>query len=171
MESIDIGCGPKKIEGCFGLDIYPYPEVDLVHDLNQAPWPIDTNAYSKVYSRHVIEHVMDIVAYLKEIHRISKPDAEVYIETPHFSSVNSWTDPTHLRHLSAFWFEPFLQGQYLADQVGGFELIKTEVTFGKSLRARMGSWWSSVRGLKKWEKNLAFIYPGMDIKTWLRVKK
>ncbi|UCH07499.1 MAG: hypothetical protein JSV55_00415, partial [Deltaproteobacteria bacterium] len=38
--NLDIGCGPAKADGFIGLDIRDLPGVDLVHDLNEIPWPI-----------------------------------------------------------------------------------------------------------------------------------
>jgi len=48
------------------------------------------------------------------------------------------------------------------------ELVSTQVTFGRGLRAKLGQFLVTVRGLEKWEKNAAFRYPGIDIKTVLR---
>lgn len=88
--SIDLGCGPNKVENCFGVDSYQFEEVDLVCDLNKFPWPIEDDSFEVVYARQIIEHVDDAVGFLKEIHRIAKNDAEVHIETPHFSAASSW---------------------------------------------------------------------------------
>ncbi len=168
---LDLGCGSKKTPGAFGVDIYPYPGVDQVMDLNKFPWALPDNSFTEIYCRHIIEHVADVAAFMREIHRISASGARLVIETPHFSSVNSWTDPTHVRHLSAQWYTSFLPGQYLAAQCGAFELINSNVTFGKSLRNVIGKWIARLIGIKKWEKTYAFSYPGMDIQTELRVIK
>jgi len=167
----DLGCGPNKVSGAFGIDHFKYPGVDLVADLNETHWKIPDNSFGELHSRHVIEHVKDVVLFMKEIHRISKPGGLVHISTPHFSSVNSYEDPTHLRHMSAHWYEFMLDGKYMNSRVATFELVSTRVTFGKSLQAQIGSWIVSARGLKKWEKSLAFVFPGMDIQTTLRVLK
>ncbi len=170
MKTLDIGCGLNKTPNSVGMDIHAYPGVDIVHNLETYPWPSKDSEYERVVCRHVIEHIDDIASFMKEIHRIVKNKGEVYFETPHFSSINSWIDPTHKKHLSYQWYKLFTEG-YLSQQTGRFELIKSEVTFGKSLRAFLGKLYAQIRGLEKWEKNSAFILPGMDIKTELKVSK
>ena len=168
---LDIGCGSDKYPGAFGIDIYPYEGVDQVVNVNEYPWELADNSFDKVVCSHIIEHIDDMTAFLREIHRITKPSGKVYIETPHFSSICSWSDPTHKAHLSSNWYEVATKDGYLSSQTGTFELISSEVTFGKSLRY----WWPKLlirlRGTFYWEKKYAFIYPARDIKTWLTVKK
>lgn len=169
--SIDLGCGPNKMPGAIGLDIHPYEGVDIVANLDQTPWALPASHFDVIRCSHVIEHVQNPAHLLKEIHRIARPGARLQVFTPHFSSVNSWSDPTHVRHLSCQWYEPFLKGSYLAAQTGEFELIATRVTFGKSLRCLIPKAIIKFLGLKHWEKHYAFMYPGTDIETELRVVK
>lgn len=168
---LDLGCGRNKAEGAFGVDIHPYTGVDQVLNVNETPWDLPNDYFESVRSLHVIEHVDNVVGFMKELHRVCKSDAEIYIETPHFSSCNSWNDPTHKAHFSSQWYKDFQTGGYLAAQAGDFQLIKSHVTFGRSWRAKIGSLISKIRGLEKWEKYSAFSYPGMDIQTTLKVKK
>lgn len=167
---IDIGCGSSKQPGSFGVDLHPYDGVDKTMNLDETPWDLPSSAFRKIYATHVIEHVEDIVTFMREIHRIATPGAEVVIVTPHFSSFNSWADPTHRRHMSSNWHELFDTG-YLAAQTGRFECVSSEVTFGQSFRNKLGALMVRMRGLRKWEKSRAFSYPGMDLKTTLRVVK
>lgn len=164
----DLGCGSSKTPGSVGVDIHPYPGVDVVCNLNGGNWPLKDGEFDKVIASHIIEHVSDMVLFMKEIHRILKPGGELVVYTPHFSSVNSWTDPTHIRHLSARWYRSFQKGEYLAAQAGTYELVDTRVTFGKSVRSKMAQFIVWLRGLDKWEKNAAFRYPGSDVQTILR---
>jgi len=170
LRILDIGCGSKKADGAVGMDIHAYPGVDIVHNLETYPWPVESNHFDRVICQHVIEHIDDVAKFMKELHRIGKNGATVEVTTPHFSSVNSWTDPTHKKHFSVQWYKLFTEG-YLIQQVGRYELVSSNVSFGKSLRAKIGSWISNMRGLEKWEKNHAFIYPGMDIFTVLKIQK
>lgn len=168
---LDLGCGSNKASGAYGVDIHPYDGVDQVLNVNEIPWSLPDSHFEKIRSLHVIEHVEDIVGFMKEIHRICKPGAEVYFETPHFSSINSWNDPTHKAHFSSQWYKELMTGGYLAAQAGDFELTTSKVTFGKSLRARIGAFIAWLKGTEKWEKYSAFSFPGMDIQTTLKVKK
>lgn len=167
---VDLCCGDKKREGALGVDLAPLPGIDIVHNLDQVPWPLKDNSASSILCEHGIEHVRDVVAFMSECHRILKDGGELKILTPHFSSYNSYTDPTHVRHLSAFWFRSFTEGGYLARNCK-FALHKTTVTFGKSFSAKVGRLIVCLRGLERWEKNSAFRYPGMDIETTLKAVK
>jgi SAM-dependent methyltransferase len=170
MRTLDIGCGSNKAPGAEGMDIFAYPGVDIVHNVQTSPWPVASGTYDRIICQHVIEHIDDVVEFMREIHRIAKNGATVEITTPHFSSLNSWVDPTHKKHLSLQWYKIFTEG-YLAAQSGTFQCIFSNVSFGKSLRANIGKFLVWLRGQEKWEKNHAFIYPGMDITTHLRVVK
>lgn len=170
--SIDLGCGPNKNPGCWGADHYPYPGVDMLFDLDVYPWPIKDNFFSKVFARHVIEHVFSIPDFMQEIHRISTDQAVVEIITPHFTSLDSWKDPTHRWHLSAEWYAPFCEpDKYLASQISRFEVIGSEVKFSSSLRNVIPKAICYFRGHKAWEKRHAFRYPAKNIHTTLRVVK
>lgn len=169
---IDLGCGPKKTPGSLGVDYYPYPGVDIVFDLNQGTWPLYDNQFEKVYAYHVIEHVKFIPSFLREIHRISRDQAQVHIVTPHFSSLDSWKDPTHRWHLSVEWFALFCEpDKYLASQISRFEVIGSEVKFSSSLRNVIPKAICYFRGHKAWEKRHAFRYPAKNIHTTLQVVK
>lgn len=167
----DLGCGPCKKPGAFGIDSHPFPEVDLVHNLDAGPVPLPDNCLSEIYCNHVIEHVTDPVATMAEIHRLCRSGSQVHINTPHFSCLDSWTDMTHKRHLSSQWPIPFLQGGYLAAQTGAFLLISVEVTFPRSVFSYIPRIMVALFGLRRWEKYYAFRYPAGEVKTILQVIK
>ena len=170
-ETVDLGCGPKKTEGALGVDAYPYPGVDVVADLNTTPWPLEDNRFDKINAFHIIEHVENVVSFLSEIHRIAKPGAQVKIITPHFSSLNSWGDPTHIRHLATTWQEPFMPGGYLMERTGKFALEYSKVKFGKSMRSWFPRIMIGLFGQASWEKHYAFIFPAVDMETVLKAVK
>ena len=88
-EILDIGCGQSKTPGAVGIDILPAPGVDIVHDLNRLPWPLEPNRFDAIICSHVLEHLLDLVGVLNEIHRVSRNGARVKIITPHFSILRS----------------------------------------------------------------------------------
>ena len=101
---LDIGCGPSKVENSWGIDIFQYPEVDQILDLNNVPWDLPADHFEIIYAQHVIEHVASIPEFMNEVHRIAKDGATVHAVTPHFSSIDSYSDPTHRWHLSSEWY-------------------------------------------------------------------
>jgi len=168
---LDVGCGPKKTPGAYGVDAFAYPGVDLVADLNVMPWPLPDNTYTHIISNHFIEHVQDVLGFMAEIHRVAKPGALVTLTTPHFTSVNSWSDPTHLRHLSAQWYKPFVDDGWMAQRGQRFQVISSRVAFGRALRSLWPRLMVKLAGQNTWEKHFAFIYPAQDLTTQLRVIK
>ena len=169
---VDLGCGNKKTPGAWGVDCFPYAGVDQVHDLEIYPWPLTSNSFNRIVCRQIIEHVADPVAFLTEVHRIGQSGALVEIYTPHFSSVNSWLDPTHRRHLSVEWYQPFIAGGYLAVRTGTFEVMSSQPTFSRSsLQGLITRCLMALYGLRRWEKYLAFRWPARDVETQLRILK
>jgi len=170
LKAIDIGCGPNKVDGTFGIDIHPYPGVDKVVDIDRHPWPLPSSSFENIYARHIIEHVADVKVFMNEIHRIAMNSALVEIVTPHFSSIHSWQDPTHRWHLSSKWYRPFTE-QYLAEQILPFTLVSSEVSFSGSIRNLIPKLIIKLKGVGWWEKHYAFIYRARDITTRLTVQK
>ena len=89
------------------LDRSPDVGADIVWDLDRYPYPLETQSFDVIECKDVIEHLHDIPATLAECHRILKPGGLLILTTPHFSSSNSYTDPTHRKHLSYFSFDYF----------------------------------------------------------------
>lgn len=54
---LDIGCGASKQPGFVGLDIRPFPGVDIVQDLEKFPWPLPDESVSFAMTSHVVEHI------------------------------------------------------------------------------------------------------------------
>ncbi len=96
---LNLGCGRKKDPKAVNLDITPATDPDVVHDLNVRPWPFPDDRFEAVAMYDVIEHLGDLVGVMEELHRVCRPGAVVAITTPHFSSANSFADPTHRHHL------------------------------------------------------------------------
>lgn len=97
---LDLGCGSKKTSGSVGVDYIKFSGVDIVHDLNNFPYPFPVNHFDAIILNHVIEHLDSIVNTIREVHRILKVGGKVWIVTPHFTDSHSWIDPTHKSHLS-----------------------------------------------------------------------
>ena len=168
---LEVGCGSKKAEGAIGMDVFPYPGVDVVHNIDECPWPFEESHFEKVYARHVIEHVNSIADFFREIHRISRPGAEVLIETPHFTSLDSYADPTHRWHLSTNFAEVVTKGGYLAEQTGEFEIVHLHLSFGSLLKSWRARLIVAILGLNYWERNHSFRFRARNIYLVLRVIK
>lgn len=171
---LDVGCGTRKIEpSAVGIDISPRSAADVVWDLDQFPWPLETNKFDRVHMSHIIEHVKDIPRTMEEVHRVARDGAEVLIVTPHFSSHNSYTDPTHRWHLAAGSFAYFT-GADFATFTGSnvaFEVTSLELTFGGNFLLDGAGRWLASRNIKWYERHAAWTLPALDIRCHLRVRK
>jgi predicted SAM-dependent methyltransferase len=169
-EILDIGCGQSKTPGAVGIDILPAPGVDIVHDLNKLPWPLEANRFETIICSHVLEHLLDLVGVLNEIHRVSRNGARVKIITPHFSSLNSWEDPTHTRHFARRSFSFFDTENKHCYTALRMKTIGVELSFGSGLWDKMGAlqYWAFPN---LWEKHFAFIWRARNLSVELEVVK
>lgn len=110
---LNLGCGRKRMDRAINLDRTAETQPDVVHDLNQTPWPFPDNAFQAVYASDVIEHLHDVVPVMEEIHRISCNGALIHITVPHFSCSNAFTDPTHRHHFGYSSFDYFTENNDL----------------------------------------------------------
>ena len=125
---LNIGCGSKILDNYLNIDKYPIDSSVMFGDLDSGI-DLKDNCASSILLDNVIEHVASIEHAMGEIYRLLKPNAEVTIITPHFSSASSWQDPTHRHHLSYFSFDFFSKKRsYLGDS--SFAVASKKLSFG-----------------------------------------
>jgi len=141
MKILDLGCGKNKIKRgdavVVGVDIEPDSGADVIHNLNKFPYPFKDNEFDEIICFDILEHLKDIPAVMKEIHRIGKKGAIVKIRTPHFSSPYTSIDPTHLRGFSVFSFDCFCKNKQIIPHNINWELFlikKRKIIFPKLTR-------------------------------------
>jgi SAM-dependent methyltransferase len=84
---LDIGSGRGDFSSLFSghqfleLDIYPYPEVDLVCDLNRCV-PFRKNSFDMIALLNVIEHIHDPKSLLKTVFQLLSPGGKAVITIP-----------------------------------------------------------------------------------------
>ena len=115
MKILDVGCGANKYEGAIGLDNNPKTAADVIHDLGDFPYPFVDNEFELIVSRHVIEHVPDVMAFITELHRITKPGGRIRLVTPHYTNPDWANDLTHRNHFNSYSFNTFLPGRQVFD--------------------------------------------------------
>jgi len=187
MNILDVGCGNAKTPGAVGLDFNPATAADIVHDLNQYPWPLPSDHFDRIVCSHIVEHVTDLIRFMEEIHRVSRAGALVEIVTPHFSNRFSYTDPTHLRHLGLRSFDYFVprrelrhtlltrlfETQYAVPDFYVkplFSLERAHLRLARPFRLA-GVQWLANRFPDFYELYLAFIFPARDLHFTLKVLK
>lgn len=113
--SLNLGCGHFKI--CdVNVDIDESYNPDIVHDLNQVPYPF--GKFNTVLLHHCLEHLNDPDEILKEIYRILNPGGRAIIVVP--SPLNKNYKSKHHKH--------FFTKSSLRDLVRKY--FDKEITFG-----------------------------------------
>ncbi len=171
---LDIGCGKRKQEpGAVGLDRSPGSAADILCDVSRFPWPIRDNTATKIHLSHIVEHIPDLMGAMAEVHRIARPGARVYVTTPHFSSHNSYTDPTHCHHLACASFEHFTGAHFerFAGAPFRFRIVECNVSFGHNFLLDGLGRLIAGRSLRWYERHAAWIFPALDISCTLEAIK
>ena len=171
---LDVGCGKRKAEpGAIGIDMSPESAADHVWNLDCYPWPLPDGAFERIHMSHVIEHLEDPMRAMAEIYRVARDGADVFVTTPHFSSHNSYTDPTHRRHLAAASFAYFTGKDFptFSGSACRFEIVSVELTFGGNLVLDNLGRLLARRSLTWYERHAAWIFPALDIRAHLRARK
>jgi SAM-dependent methyltransferase len=113
---LDIGCGENKQDGFVGIDMTPHAKVDIVHDLEEFPWPLPDESVVLATSSHVVEHISPhkgvFIRFMNEVWRVLKPDCQFAIATPHGRSPGYIQDPTHCNPCNEntwLYFDPLEQ--------------------------------------------------------------
>lgn len=106
---LDLGCGVSKKEGYVGLDKRPLPGVDIVHDLEVFPYPIEAGVVEEVRGHHVIEHIKPwlMIDFMDELWRILQPGGLLTLDMPYAGTSSYWQDPTHCNGCIELTFEYF----------------------------------------------------------------
>jgi predicted SAM-dependent methyltransferase len=173
--TLDVGCGNNKIPGAVGIDLVAGPQIDIVHDLDDTPWPLESNTFQLIRLWSVIEHLRNLVATMEEVHRVARPGAMVLIGTPHFSSANAYTDPTHIHFLSGRFLDYFIEGTDLASHYGFYSKVRFRL---EERRVTLSPFWSRLRItrlmnriLPAYETYLCGLIRGADIQLKLTAVK
>lgn len=174
MLILDVGCGKKKqVSDAIGLDRQPGSDADVLCELARFPWPIRDSCADHIYLSHFIEHQFDVLRTMAEVHRIAKPGAEVVVVTPHYSCMDSYTDPTHLVHLGFYSFDYFTQGNFENFTYGaaGFRILERHLTFGHNFLLDNLARMIAATSVTFYEKHFAWMLPARNIECRLVVTK
>ena len=131
MKSLLIGCGNARTKhlgeatewgDLVTLDIDPSTGCDIVHDLDDLPYPLADNDFDEVHAYEVLEHCgrqgdwRFFFGQFSEFHRILKPGGRFYGTCPSTKSPWLWGDPGHTRAITGECLNFLPQQMY--EQVG-----------------------------------------------------
>jgi SAM-dependent methyltransferase len=167
---LDVGCGSKKHAGAVGIDRSPDTDADVVHDLDELPWPLEDSGFDEIVLQDVIEHLRDAYAVFAELHRVARPGARVHLRTPHFSSALAYSDPTHLHWFSAAAIRALAEPGFAHYSAVRFRVAHLRLDLWLPFRAlgieALANRWPDV-----YERYFAFRFPAMNIRAELEVLK
>ena len=110
---LDLGGGSNPNPGYVNIDILDLPEVDIVHDLETFPWPLEDESVIRVIASHILEHINPhkgvFINVMNEVWRVMKPGGQFAIAVPHAESKGYYQDPTHcnpINEMTMHYFDP-----------------------------------------------------------------
>lgn len=91
------------------VDVVAWDGVDLIFDLEQPNWPIETGSALHLNATHVAEHIHNLPTFMDECHRILSPGGSFYMEVPFAGNIDlAFSDPTHVRFFTNHTFINYL---------------------------------------------------------------
>lgn len=126
---LNLGCGLHPEDGYVNADIAALPGVDVVCDLDAAPWPWPDESCEEIVASHLFEHIAHPVLFMAEAWRILTIGGLLDIRVPGGAYVDkddrywlphrhSLTDPTHVRHCTPQTWDYWIPGQMLHEGYG-----------------------------------------------------
>ena len=171
---LHLGAGQRKIRGAFTVDINPRTNPSLTWDLNQLPYPLPDDQFDVIVCHHVLEHLDNVLGVMEEIHRVGRAGARVFIRTPHFSSWQFYTDPTHRHPFTSRSFDYFIPGTALhAYDYSLARFKKHRVALDVTPRDPLSNLLTALinRNLSFYEEHFAFLLPRDELYFDLEVVK
>jgi ubiquinone/menaquinone biosynthesis C-methylase UbiE len=173
MRILDIGCGLHKVAGAIGMDVNPRTAADVLHNLNELPYPFVDDSFDEVTGRHVIEHVENALGLIVELHRLTRAGGTIKLLAPHYTNPDWATDLTHRTHLNSFSFRCFTDDEPLFPFYTQVRLKPRRIhvtvlnlwkSFGWEFLINSDERWPTLRFIRRfWEHYLSFIIRGKEI--------
>lgn len=157
---LDVGVGRRKFPGAIGIDVRGNSLADIQHDLSTFPWPFEDNRFDLILCRHVLEHIPQTDKMMDELWRISKPNAMVVIEVPHFSNVESFRHWQHIHFFTAGSLDYFQVGN--KNYKAQFTIEKRRIFFDDLSRLLLIEFLANIF-TRQYERRFAFIFPAGSI--------
>lgn len=115
-----LGCGRQTQSGpdIVTLDADARLSPDIVCTLGVDPIPLADDSVDGATAIHVLEHIgrqgesAGWFYFWEELYRVLRPGGTLIFESPLYSSVWAWADPTHTRALSPAAFVYMCQDSY-----------------------------------------------------------
>jgi SAM-dependent methyltransferase len=125
VRKLNLGSGNFPLNDYINVDFLPALNPDVVHNLDEYPYPFESGAFDRIFASHVLEHLRDPFAFMRECHRLLAVGGELHIKVPHFS--RGFTHPDHKRGFDVsfpLYFNPTMLPWYVGTR---FESMRTRL--------------------------------------------
>jgi SAM-dependent methyltransferase len=165
---LNLGCGRSKRVDCLNVDRRAGVAPDLVWDLERFPYPLPAGHFVQIFALDVVEHLENLAGFMQEAYRLLAVGGILEITTPHFSCANSFTDPTHRRHLGYFSFDFFTPDSgYEFDTEARFGVLERTLVFHPGPVGRLAAAIANRRPAF-YERRLTWILPAWFLSVRLQ---
>jgi len=108
---LDIGTVSEKQPNFIRMARVKSPGVDIVHDLEKFPWPLESDSCLIVLAAHIAEHIKPwlVIPFMDELWRMLLPNGQLAISAPYAGSPGYWQDPTHCTMITERTWQYFAQ--------------------------------------------------------------
>lgn len=111
IRCLNLGAGGQPISNAINVDYYAAPGIDQVVDLN-GPWPWADHSVYHIFSSHVVEHLDDVVHFMREANRVLAVGGTMELRLPYGWDNAGMSDPTHKRPMYPGTFTSFCVNTY-----------------------------------------------------------
>lgn len=168
MLKLNFGCGTDIRKDFINLDIVKLDGVDVMWNINEVPYPFESNSFDYILCNDIIEHI-DFIKTMKELYRILNEQGKIAIRVPHFTSRNNFSDPTHINRFSILTFDSFIKSN-LRNYYFDYSFSKIEkkiITFGGIFKPLEFIWNISPWTQKIYETYFCYWFPALNIEIEL----
>lgn len=124
FDTLNLGCGIDHRPDAWDVDAVASVDPDEVVDLTERPWPWPDACFERIVAAHVLEHLPDIAAALRECRRILSSGGELVATLP--VGVDARADPDHY-HVWTWRTPTFYCGERHWDVDVGLDVVDRDV--------------------------------------------
>lgn len=92
-DRLHLGCGDRRLQDAINVDVRETDATDLVHDLTDIEWPIETASVQHIIAEHVVEHLESPAEFFGECARVLEVGGYLEVAVP--IGRDAHTDPDH----------------------------------------------------------------------------
>lgn len=108
---INLGCGRDIMKGYVNVDRQKLDGVDIIHELEQFPYPFKDGSADHINATMILEHLCpkNTIRFMDECWRILQAPGTMFLGVPIAGTWLDFQDPTHCNHIGDWtmkYFDP-----------------------------------------------------------------